>query len=105
MHKDAGWNAAPREAAVVMNWRGPAPPVGSPAAPQAAVKGLRAPAAPPTSSRPRRRVTTATSPRARAVLGAGQLRLAADATDLDGAGADVGQPTVDDGVPCEGAGD
>ena len=40
------------------------------------------------------------SPRARAVLGAGQLRPAAEATDLDGVGADVGQPNVDDGVPC-----
>ena len=38
------------------------------------------------------------------MLGAGQLRLAADATNLDGVGVDVGQPTVDDGVACGGAG-
>ena len=47
----------------------------------------------------------AMSPRARAVLGVGQLRPAADATNLGGVGAGVGQPTVDDGVPCGGAGD
>ena len=98
MQKDAGWNAALREAAGVTNWRGPAPPVGPPAAPQAAAEGLRASAAPPNSSRPRRRATTATSLRARAALGVGQLHQAADATDLDGIGAVTGQPTVDDGV-------
>ena len=39
------------------------------------------------------------------MLEVGQLRPASDATDLDGVVADVGQPTVDDGVPCGGAGD
>ena len=45
------------------------------------------------------------SSRAHAVLEAGHLRPTADATDLDEVGVDVGQPTVDDGVPCGGAGD
>ena len=48
---------------------------------------------------------TATSRRARIALGAGRARQVADATDLDGVGAGVGQPTVDDGVPCGRAGD
>ena len=45
----------------------------------------------------------ATSLRARAALGVGQLHRAADATDLDGIGAVTGQPTVDDGVAWGGA--
>ena len=48
---------------------------------------------------------TTTSPRARVALGVGQLHRATDAADLDGVGAGVGQPTVDDGVPCGDAGD
>ena len=103
MQKDVGWNAALREAVGVTNWRGLAPPVGPPAAPQAAAEGLRASAPPPNSSRPRRRATTATSLRDRAALEVRQLHRAADATDLDGIGAGTGQPTVDDGVAWGGA--
>ena len=48
----------------------------------------------------RRRATTATSPRARVVLGAGQPHQAAGAADLDGVGAGAWRPTIDDGVFC-----
>ena len=47
---------------------------------------------------------TATSLRARAVLGVGQLHRAADTTDLGGVGAGAEQSTVDDGVACGGVG-
>ena len=43
------------------------------------------------------------SPRARVAPEAGQPHQAADATDLDGVGADTGQPTVDDGIAWGGA--
>src|SRR3954463_9563121 len=103
MLKDADWSAAARKAAGATNWRGPGPPIGPPAAPQAAAEELGNPAAPPSFSRLRRRATTATSPRARAVLGVGQLHRATDATDLGGVGTGAGLSTVDDGVPCGGA--
>ena len=44
--EDAGWSAAPGRAAGATNRRGPGPPIGPPAAPQAAAEELRNPAAP-----------------------------------------------------------
>ena len=50
------------------------------------------------STRLRRQATTATCPRALAALGAVPPRLAAAAAHLDGVGADLPWPTVDDGI-------
>ena len=57
----------------------------------------------PEPSGPRRRATTATTPRALAVPGARPQRLAAAVADLDGVGAGLRWPTVDDGIVRAGA--
>ena len=102
MRTGAGWSAAPGEVVGSLLRRGLGPPTAPLAAPQAE-EASEVPATLVSSLRLQRRVTTATSPRARVVLGAGRARQAADATDLDGIGAGTGQPTVDDGVAWGGA--
>src|SRR4051812_6490219 len=66
--------------------RGLGPPTAPLAAPRAA-EASEDPATPASSSRLRRRATTATSPRAGTAPGAGQARLAVADSDLDGVGA------------------
>ena len=86
MRTGAGWSAALGEVAGTLLWRGLGLPTGPLAALQA-VEASEVPATPVSSSRLRRRATTATSPRAGATLGAGRARQAAADSDLDGVGA------------------
>ena len=79
MRTGAGWSAAPGEVVGTLLRRGLVPPIVPLAAPQAA-EASEVPATPASSSRPRRRATTATSPRAGAAPGAGRARQAV--TDL-----------------------
>ena len=69
----------------------------TPLATTPAAAALGSPAALLSSMRLRRRAMIAMCPRALAALGAGLWRLAV-ATDLDGVGAGLPWPTVDDGV-------
>ena len=85
----AAWSAAPERSAKLTR----APLAATPAA-----VALGSPAALLSFTRLRRRVTIATCPRALAALGAEPRRPAVAAADLDGVGAGLPWPTVDDGV-------
>ena len=84
-------------------WQGLGLPPTSPATPLAAGEMLGSPATLLSSSRLRRRAMTAMCPRARVVLEARQLHQDAGAANLDGVGASLPWPTVDDGVSHGGA--